>query len=70
MTKHITHTDTEVLGVALEERVFLGLASLGGEGGSRGLLAGSGFGGFGLVIETRKQSANHSHGEERCSSEL
>jgi len=45
-------TDTEVLGVRLEERVLLDLArGLRAEGGGSGLLAG-GFGGFGLVIET------------------
>ena len=46
----IIHTDTEVLGVALEERVFLDFAGLRGEGGGSGLLTGLGLGR--LVIET------------------
>ena len=45
------HTDTEVLRLGLEERVFLDLASLRAEGVGSGLLAG--LGSFGrLVIET------------------
>ena len=45
------HTDTEVLRLGLEERVFLDLASLRAEGVGSGLLAS--LGRFGrLVIET------------------
>ena len=45
------HTDTEVLRLGLEERVFLDFASLRAEGVGSGLLAG--LGSFGrLVIET------------------
>ena len=48
--KLMRHTNTEVLGASLEERVLSVLAGLAGEGGSSGLL--SGLGGLGLVIET------------------
>jgi hypothetical protein len=50
----ILHTDTEILGVGLEKRVFLGLRGLAGAEGRRSrLLAGSGFSFGRLVIETR-----------------
>ena len=44
------HTNTEVLGAGLEERVLGALARLGGKGGRGGLLTGLGL--RGLVIET------------------
>ena len=54
--KPSSHTNTEVLGLRLEERVLLRLGGLAGsEGGSSGLLSGLGFGR--LVIETK--SAKH-----------
>ena len=50
----VPHTNTEVLGGRLEERVLLRLGHLAGsEGGSSGLLAGSGLGFGRLVIETK-----------------
>jgi len=53
-----SHTNTEVLGGRLEERVLLCLGGFAGsEGGSSGLLARSGLGFGRLVIETKSANA-------------
>ena len=63
------HTDTEVLGGGLEERVLLGLSGLAGsEGSSSGLLSGSGLGFGRLVMETKL--ALRSLERVQCASEL
>ena len=48
----IIHTDTEVLGAGLEERVLLGLGAFAGAEGSGGGLLTGGLGLGRLVIET------------------
>ena len=54
----IIHTDTEVLGARLEERVLLGLGAFAGAEGSGGGLLTGGLGLGRLVIETRSHQCH------------